>query len=81
VHPTQRGKGYGQLLMEAAETHGRSLGWDEILLGIYQTKTGLINYYAKQGYALTGELKELSLAAEVPEKLPLLVMLSKPLVG
>jgi ribosomal protein S18 acetylase RimI-like enzyme len=69
VAPGLRRKGFGRLLMEAAEIYARNLGWAVVLLGVIETKGWLVEYYARQGYRLTGERKEMAVKADSRPKL------------
>ncbi len=55
VNPEIQNKGFGKLLMEAAEKEARSQNLLSIEMTVFSQRETLINYYLRQGYKLTGE--------------------------
>jgi GNAT superfamily N-acetyltransferase len=74
VHESLRGNDYGELLMQAAEAHAKSLGWEEVWLGIL--KPWLVDYYGKQDYVLTTRREKMEGMPDVE-----FLMLCKQLIG
>ncbi|MEV7005331.1 GNAT family N-acetyltransferase [Streptosporangium sp. NPDC051022] len=55
VHPRHQGRGYGTLLMRAAETAARELGVEALHLTV-RGGTGTERFYARLGYVETGRV-------------------------
>ena len=51
VHPSQQGKGLGELLLTHAHNLARQLGYDEIRLYTNEAFAANIDFYAKRGFA------------------------------
>ena len=51
VHPSQQGKGLGELLLAHARNLARELGYDEIRLYTNAAFAANIDFYAKRGFA------------------------------
>ncbi len=61
VQPAQQKNGVGRALVLAAEDHGRLLGARFMELAVVDLRTELTDWYARLGYAVSGE-------AAVPDK-------------
>jgi GNAT superfamily N-acetyltransferase len=55
VAPEHQGKGIGQSLVGAAEQFCRNAGCDALEIEVVNHRRSLLSYYAKRGYAVTGE--------------------------
>lgn len=55
VHPELQNKGFGKLLMEAAEEQAKQKNLQFIEMTVFPQREALIDYYRRQGYRLTGE--------------------------
>ena len=51
VHPSQQGKGLGELLLTHAHNLARQLGYDEIRLYTNEAFAANVDFYAKRGFA------------------------------
>lgn len=56
VHPSKRGQGYGQRLLEAAEEEARSHGCKVIMLTSYSFQAP--EFYQRHGYTLAWQLSD-----------------------
>ena len=54
VDPDVQGKGFGRLLVEAAEAHCRAAGCGELTITVVNLRTELPTFYAKFGYQPDG---------------------------
>jgi len=52
VHPGRRSRGFGQLLMTAAEDHLSGLGCPKVNLQIRTTNSDVVHFYRRLGYEL-----------------------------
>ncbi|HUR13428.1 MAG TPA: GNAT family N-acetyltransferase [Mycobacteriales bacterium] len=57
VRPALQGGGVGSALLGAAEQRARDLGLSEVEMTVLTVRTELIAYYARRGYADTGETR------------------------
>jgi ribosomal protein S18 acetylase RimI-like enzyme len=55
VDPDQQGSGVGRRLVTCAEEFARVRGCRAITMTVIMDRSALIDWYARQGYALTGE--------------------------
>jgi N-acetylglutamate synthase-like GNAT family acetyltransferase len=55
VSPGLQNKGFGRILMEAAEKEARQKNLTSIQMWVLSQRESLINYYLRQDYKLTGE--------------------------
>ena len=55
VNPEIQNKGYGRVLMEAAEDEARRQNLTAIEMTVIHHRESLLNYYFRQDYKLTGE--------------------------
>ncbi len=79
VNPNFRRMNSGRRLMEAAEAKARTLGWDQLLVGVMDTKESLVAYYNRLGYADTGERKKMEPSAGYAGATRHFIILSKSL--
>lgn len=54
VHPGVKGRGFGKLLMAAAQTHAKNNGHHYLWLGVWQQNEYAIAFYKKLGFAIIG---------------------------
>ncbi len=54
VDPDCQGRGIGRLLLEAAESRARELGYTELALSMAEPDTELLNFYVRLGFAQVG---------------------------
>ena len=57
VRPDRQDQQLGRRLLSAAEDQARGLGADRIRMTVIQLREGLIAWYLRRGYRLTGETK------------------------
>jgi GNAT superfamily N-acetyltransferase len=57
VDPREQDAGSGRRLLAAAEDWARARGAQEIKMTVVQVRAALLEWYARRGYALTGETK------------------------
>lgn len=57
IGPRHQAKGYGRLLLTAAEEYIRDRGAAQVRMTVIQVRTDLIAWYQRRGYRLTGELE------------------------
>jgi GNAT superfamily N-acetyltransferase len=56
VRPDRQGGGAGGQLLDAAEVEARALGAERIRMTVVNVRDGLIAWYERRGYRLTGEV-------------------------
>jgi GNAT superfamily N-acetyltransferase len=56
VSPTLQANGLGRRLLEAAEDYARSINYHTITMTVITTRTELLDWYERRGYAKTGEV-------------------------
>ncbi len=54
VSPELQGAGLGRQLIDAAEAHARGFAADTMEMTVIKSRTELIDWYLRRGYALTG---------------------------
>lgn len=64
VSPTLQAGGLGRKLLEAAEDYARSINFHTIAMTVITTRTELLEWYERRGYAKTGEVIPLN----IPER-------------
>jgi ribosomal protein S18 acetylase RimI-like enzyme len=57
VSPVLQGKGVGRTLLEEAEIIARQLNCHTITMTVISSRTELISWYERRGYAFTGEIQ------------------------
>lgn len=57
VSPVLQGKGVGRALLEEAELIARQLNCHTITMTVIRSRTELISWYERRGYAFTGEIQ------------------------
>jgi len=57
IEPQQQKAGLGHRLLAAAEDWARARGAHEIKMTVVHIRTALLEWYARRGYMLTGEMK------------------------
>lgn len=57
VSPALQGKGVGRALLEEAELIARQLNCHTITMTVIRSRTELISWYERRGYAFTGEIQ------------------------
>lgn len=57
VLPTLQSAGLGRRLLDAAEDHGRAIGLATMEMTVIDSRTSLIAWYERRGYAFTGETR------------------------
>lgn len=57
VSPTLQSGGLGRRLLDAAEDHGRAIGLATMEMTVIDSRTSLIAWYVRRGYAFTGETR------------------------
>ena len=58
ISPTYRGNGVGTVLMETLVDIAKSLGYEGMLIDVYQTESKTISWSKKMGFRVTGSLPE-----------------------
>lgn len=81
VEPSCRSRGYGALLMQAAELLAIDSHWSEMLVGVMESKPHLLRYYAKLGYVDEGRREHMEIHAQFSGPPPVIIVLRKDLVG
>ncbi|WP_086617314.1 GNAT family N-acetyltransferase [Erythrobacter tepidarius] len=76
VSPPRQSAGLGRKLLDAAEDHARALGLAAIEMTVIDSRTSLIAWYRRRGYAFTGETRPFPILREPPITF---VVLEKPL--
>lgn len=61
VSPTLQANGLGRQLLEAAENYARSIHYHTITMTVITTRTELLEWYERRGYAKTGEVIPLNI--------------------
>lgn len=61
VSPTLQANGLGRLLLQAAEDYARSIHYHTITMTVITTRTELLEWYERRGYAKTGEVIPLNI--------------------
>ena len=61
VSPTLQANGLGRRLLEAAEDYARSIHYHTITMTVITTRTELLEWYERRGYAKTGEVIPLNI--------------------
>nr|WP_067056207.1 GNAT family N-acetyltransferase [Mucilaginibacter sp. L294] len=56
VLPTLQANGLGRRLLKAAEDYARSINYHTITMTVITTRTELLDWYERRGYAKTGEV-------------------------
>ncbi|MGY4537715.1 GNAT superfamily N-acetyltransferase [Mucilaginibacter sp. UYNi724] len=64
VSPTLQAGGLGRKLLQAAEDYARSINFHIIAMTVITTRTELLEWYERRGYAKTGEIIPLN----IPER-------------
>ncbi|MET3980794.1 ribosomal protein S18 acetylase RimI-like enzyme [Mucilaginibacter sp. UYP25] len=64
VSPTLQAGGLGRKLLQAAEDYARSINFHTIAMTVITTRTELLEWYERRGYAKTGEIIPLN----IPER-------------
>lgn len=76
VLPTLQSAGLGRRLLDAAEDHARALGLAAMEMTVIDSRTSLIAWYERRGYAFTGERRPFPVLRDPPVNF---VVLEKPL--
>ncbi|MEB0249035.1 MULTISPECIES: GNAT family N-acetyltransferase [unclassified Mucilaginibacter] len=61
VSPTLQAGGLGRKLLETAEDYARSINYHTITMTVITTRTELLEWYERRGYAKTGEVIPLNI--------------------
>lgn len=61
VSPTLQANGLGRRLLQAAEDYARSILYHTITMTVITTRTELLEWYERRGYAKTGEVIPLNI--------------------
>lgn len=61
VSPTLQANGLGRRLLEAAEDYARNIHYHTITMTVITTRTELLDWYERRGYAKTGEVIPLNI--------------------
>jgi ribosomal protein S18 acetylase RimI-like enzyme len=61
VSPTLQANGLGRQLLETAENYARSIHYHTITMTVITTRTELLEWYERRGYAKTGEVIPLNI--------------------
>ncbi|MCO5936274.1 GNAT family N-acetyltransferase [Mucilaginibacter sp. RB4R14] len=61
VSPTLQAGGLGRKLLETAEDYARSINYHIITMTVITTRTELLEWYERRGYAKTGEIIPLNI--------------------
>ncbi len=64
VAPQLQGQGIGTLLIDAAQTHARSLGLQSLVMTVISVRHELIAWYVRLGFRPTGETRRFSFTDE-----------------
>ena len=77
VLPTLQSGGLGRKLLNAAENHARALGLAAMEMTVIDSRTSLIAWYERRGYAFTGERRPFPVLRDPPITF---AVLEKPLL-
>lgn len=66
VSPTLQSSGLGRRLLDAAEDHARALGIAAMEMTVIDSRTSLIAWYERRGYAFTGETRPFPVLRDPP---------------
>ncbi|GIX20362.1 MAG: N-acetyltransferase [Erythrobacter sp.] len=76
VRPDLQSAGLGRRLLDAAEAHARALGLAAMEMTVIDSRTSLIAWYERRGYARTGETRPFPVLRDPPITF---AVLAKPL--